>query len=126
MGAVIGDQFLDRHLGFSERGVRQILVADGPLKNVVVMLARPVRACGLAGEVLTQHRRVLVHRLERIDQGRQRFVFDHHLVDAVVGGIAIGRNDEGDLLVLEQHLAVGQNHLHVARECRHPGEVDGL
>jgi hypothetical protein len=33
---------------------------------------------------------------------------------------------EGHLLVLKQHLAVGQDHLHVAGERRHPGEVDGL
>src|SRR5262249_4453369 len=37
-----------------------------------------------------------------------------------------GRDHERHLLVLEQDLAVGQNHLHVARERRHPGEVDGL
>src|SRR5262249_26565244 len=36
------------------------------------------------------------------------------------------RDHEGDFLVLEQYLAVGQDHLHVARERRHPGEVDGL
>ena len=126
MGAVIGDHLLDRHLGLLEGGVGQVLVADGPLEDVVVVLARAVRAGGLAGEVLAQHRRILVHRLERIDHDRQRLVFDHHLVDAVIGGIAVGRDHEGDLLVLEQHLAVGQHHLHVAGKRRHPGEVDGL
>src|SRR6202165_3742023 len=58
MGAVIGDHLLDRDLRLAERGVGEILVADGPLEDVIVMLARPVRACGLAGEILAQHRRV--------------------------------------------------------------------
>jgi hypothetical protein len=31
-----------------------------------------------------------------------------------------------DFLVLEQHLAVGEHHLDVAGERRHPGEVHGL
>ena len=104
----------------------EVLVADGPFEDVVVMLARPVRADGLAGEILAQHRRIRVHRLERIDHDRQRLVFDHDLVDAVIGGIAVGGDHEGDFLILEQHLAVGQHHLHVAGQGRHPGEVDGL
>ena len=54
------------------------------------------------------------------------FVFDLDGLDAVGRRIAILGHDEGDLLVLEQHLAVGQHHLHVARQRRHPGEVDAL
>ena len=68
MDAVIGDQLLDRHLGLPEGRVGQVLVADGPLEDVVVVLARAVRARRLAGEVLAQHRRILVHRLEGVDQ----------------------------------------------------------
>ena len=113
-------------LRLAEGGIGEILVADRPLEDVIVMLARPVRAGGLAGEILAQHRGVGVHRLERIDHHRQRFIFDHDLVDAVIGGIAVGGDHEGDFLILEQHLAVGQHHLHVAGQCRHPGEVDGL
>ena len=123
---MVGDHLLDRHLRLAEGGVGQVLVADGPLEDVVVVLARAMRARGLSGEILAQHRGVGIHRLERIDHDRQRFVFNHHLVDAVVGRIAIGGDHEGDFLILEQHLAVGQHHLHVARERRHPGEVDGL
>ncbi len=126
MGAVVGEHLLDRHIRLAEGGVGQVLVADGPLEDVVMVLARAMRARGLAGEILAQHRRVRVHRLERIDHDRERFVFDHHLVDAVVRRIAVGGDDEGDFLILEQHLAVGQHHLHVARKRRHPGEVDGL
>ena len=44
MGAVIGDHLLDRHLRLAEGGVGEVLVADGPFEDVVVMLARTVRA----------------------------------------------------------------------------------
>ena len=67
-----------------------------------------------------------VHRLERIDDDGQRLVFDLDQFGGVGGDVAVGRDDEGDLLVLEQHLAVGEHHLHVARERRHPGEIDAL
>ena len=73
---MIGDHLLDRDLGLAEGGVGQVLVADGPLEDVVVVLARAVRAVGLAGEILAQHRRIGVHRLERIDHHRQRLVLD--------------------------------------------------
>ena len=126
MGAVIGDHLLDRHFRLVEGGIGQVLVADGPFEHMVVVFARAVRAGGLAGEVLADHRRIGVHRLERIDHHRQRLVFHHHLVDAVIGGVAVGGDHEGDFLVLEQHLAVRQHHLHVAGQRRHPGEVDGF
>ena len=82
----------------------------------MVLPARSSRSTGASG----------VHRLERIDHDRQRLVFDLDRVDAVIGGVAVGGDHEGDFLVLEQHLAVGQHHLHVAGQRRHPGEVDGL
>ena len=53
-------------------------------------------------------------------------VFDLDEIGGVGGDIAVGRDDEGDFLVLEQHLAVGEHHLHVAGERRHPGEIDAL
>ena len=123
---MIGNHLLDRHVSLAEGGVGQILVAHRPFEDVIMMLARPVRAGSLAGEILAQHRRVRVHGLERIDQGRQRFVFDHDLVDAVVGGIAVGGDHERHFLILKQHLAVGQHHLHVAGQRRHPGQIDGF
>jgi len=51
MGAVIGNHLLDRDIRLLKGSVGQILVADGPLKDVVVMLARAVRAGHLAGEI---------------------------------------------------------------------------
>src|SRR5262249_55163603 len=47
MGAVIGDHLLDRHLRLVEGGIRQLLVADAPLEDVVVVLARTVGATRL-------------------------------------------------------------------------------
>ncbi len=96
------------------------------LKMWLWMAARAVRAFLLVLDVLAQDRRVGVHRLERIDDDRQFLVFDLDEVGGVGGDVAIGGDDEGDLLVLEQHLAVGEHHLHVAGERRHPGEIDAL
>ena len=51
---------------------------------------------------------------------RQRLVFDLDQFGRVGGDIAVLGDDEGDLLVLEQHLAVGEHRLHVAGQRRHP------
>ena len=82
----------------------------------VVLPARSSRSTGASASIA----------LNGSISDRQRLVFDHHLVDAVVSRVAVGRDHKGDLLVLEQHLAVGQHHLHVAGERRHPGEIDRL
>ena len=44
MDALIEDQLLDRDIGLAESGIGRVLVADGPLEDVVVVLARAVRA----------------------------------------------------------------------------------
>ena len=124
--ARIGDHLLDLDVGLVEGGVGRGLFAGLPVEDVVVVLARPVRAFLLVLDVLADEGRVGVHRLHRIDVAGQPLVFDLDRVGAVGGGVAVGGDDEGDLLVLEQHLAVGQHHLHVAGERRHPGEVDAL
>ena len=126
MHALIDDQLLDRDLGLVEGGVGRRLVADLPGEDVVVVLALAVGAVGLVLDVLAEHRRVRRHRLERIDDDRQRLVFDFDQIDGVGRDIAVLGDDEGDFLVLEQHLVVGEHHLHVAGERRHVGEVDGL
>ena len=107
-------------LRVAEREIGCLAVADLPFEDVVVVLACAVRAGGLAREVLAQHRRVRVHRLERIDQRRQFLVFDLDEFRGVGRDVAVVGDDEGDLLVLEQHLAVRQHHLHIARQRRHP------
>jgi hypothetical protein len=59
-------------------------------------------------------------RLERVDDDGQFLVIDLDQFDGIGGDVAVGRHDEGDLLPLEQHLAVGQHHLLVTRQRGHP------
>ena len=97
-----------------------------PGEDVIVMLALAVGAVGLVLQILADHRRAVRHGLERIDIDRQRLVLDLDQFDGVGRGLAAFGDHEGDFLVLEQHLAVGEHHLHVAGQRRHPGEVDGF
>jgi hypothetical protein len=85
-----------------------------------------VRAVELVLDVLAQDRRVRIHRLEGIVDRRQRLVLDLDQLGGVGRDIAVLGDDEGDLLVLVQHLAGGEHHLDVAREGRHPVELDRL
>ena len=124
--ARIDDQLLDGDVGLREGGVGRGLVAGLPVEHVVVVLALAVRALGLVLDVLADDRRVGRHGLERIDVDRQRLVFHLHKISSVGRDVAVLGDDEGDLLVLEQHLAVGEHHLHVAGERRHPRQVHGL
>ncbi len=88
-----------------------------------MVLARPVCAFGLVLDVLAQQGRVGFHRLGWIDQGRQVIVVDLDQLDAVGRRIAVRGDDEGNLLVLEQHLLVCQHGLHVAGQGRHVVQV---
>ena len=124
--ALIAQQVLGRDLGLHEGDVGQLPVADLPVEDVVGMVARPVGAVFLVLDVLAQDRGALIHRLERVDEHGKRFILDLDQVRGVGGDVAVGRDDEGDLLILEQDLAVGEHHLHVARERRHPGEIDAF
>ena len=124
--ALVAQEVLGRDFGLLEGGVGQFPVADLPVEDMVRMAARPVSAILLVLDVLAQDRRVLVHRLEWVDDDGQGFVLDLDQVRGVGGDIAVGRDDEGDLLVLEQDLAVGEHHLDVAGKGRHPGQIDAL
>ena len=124
--ARIGNHLPDGDVGLGEGRIGGRLVAGLPGEDVVVMLALAVRALGLVLEILADHRRAVGHGLHRVDIDRQRLVFDFDQIGAVGRRFPGLRDHEGDLLILEQHFAVGQHHLHVARKCRHPGEVDGL
>ena len=119
MDALIGDHFFGHHVGLPERLLGRFLVADLPQEDVIVVLARPMRARRLVLHIFTQHRRVRVQRLERIDERRQFLVVDLHQFDGIGGDVAVLGNDKGHFLALEQHLVVGQHHLHVAGQRRH-------
>ena len=124
--ALIDQQIFRCGLGLGEGGVGQVLVADRPVEDVVGMAARSMRAGHLVLDVLAQNDGVGRHRLEGIDDDGQRFVFDFDKIGGVRRDVAVGGDDEGDLLVLEQHLAVGQHHLHVAGQGRHPRQIDAF
>ena len=61
-----------------------------------------------------------------LDHRRQRLVLDLDQLQRVAGAVAVVRHDERDLLALEAHLVRGQHGLHVARQRRHPGELQAL
>jgi len=126
MHALVGDQLLDGDLGVHEGALGRSRVAHLPGENVVVVPARAVRARGLAFEVLAQHRRIRRQRLERIDQRRQVLVVDLDQLDRIGRDVAVLGDHEGDLLILEQNLGVGEHRLHVASERRHVVQVQGL
>jgi hypothetical protein len=88
------------------------------------MPARPVRAFHVAFEVFAQHRRVVGLGLERIDDDGKLLVLDLDQFHRVGGDIAVLGDDEGHFLPLEEHLAVGEDHLLVAGESRHPMQIE--
>jgi len=126
MDALVGDQLLDGDLGLAEGEVGGLLVADLPGEDVIVVPALAVGALGLVLDVLAQHRRIRGHRLERVDEDRQRLVLDLDELDRVGRDVALLGDDEGDLLVLEQHLLLGEHRLHVAGERRHVVQIEGF
>ncbi len=126
MRAVVVDRLLGDDLGGADRLLGRLPVALLPQEDVVVVAPLAVGAARLAGEVLAQHGRVRLERLERIGDDRQLLVLDLDELDRVGGDVAVVGDDEGDLLALEQHLAVGQHHLLVAGQRRHPVQVQRL
>ena len=124
--ALIGDQLLDRHRGLGEGTVGRLAVADLPGEDVVVVLALAVRAVGLVADVLAQADRAVGHRLEGVVDRVELLVLDLDQLDRVGRDVAVVGDDEDDLLVLEQHLAVGQHRLDVAGQGRHPVQLERL
>ena len=126
MDALIGDQLLDRHFRLLEGRVRRLLVAHLPGEDVIVVLALAVGAVGLVLDVLAQDGRARRHRLEGIDEHGQLLVLDLDQLGRVGRHIAVLRDDEGDFLVLVQHLLLGQHRRHVAGQGRHVVQAERL
>ncbi len=82
-----------------------------------VLPARSSRSTGASG---------CERRLGVVDQRRQLLVVDLDQLDRIGRDVAVVGDHEDDLLVLEQHLAVGEHRLDVARERRHVVQVQGL
>src|SRR5579872_3856734 len=74
MHALVREQVPGRHFRLGEGGVSQVLVADLPVEDVIAMFARAVGAVFFVPDILAQHRRIRVHRLERINDYRQLFI----------------------------------------------------
>ena len=62
----------------------------------------------------------------RVDDRRQRLVFDVDQLERVARGVAVVGDDEGDLLALEPHFVGGQHGQDVMGQRRHPGEIQRL
>ena len=108
----------DDRVGLGERLVGGGLVARLPRRRGEVV--------GLAGLVVADQRRVVVERLARVDDRRQRVVLDVDQRQRVVGRVLVGRDHERDLLALEAHLVAGQHGLRVVGDRRHPREPERL
>ena len=126
MGAVIDKHLLDRHIGIGKDRVGRLLVADRPFKDVVGVFARPVRPDHLVLNVFTQHRRIRQHGFERVHDHRQGIVDHINQFGRVRGDVTVFSDDEGHFLILEQHLVLGQNRLHIARQRRHVVQAKGF
>ena len=126
MHALVADVFADRDRCRVEGLVGRIGIADVPAEDVVVVDSLAVRAGRLAFEVVTNHDCTVVHCRERVDQHVEVFVLDLDEFDRIGRNVAILGDDERDFLLLEADLAVGEHHLLVARERRHPVQVQRL
>ena len=115
MGAGVIDHFFGHDLGRAKRLFRRFLVAGFPQEDVVVMAARAVGSGHDAVEVLAQHGGIGFQRGEGVDDDGKFLVIHLDQFDGIGGDVAVSGNDEGDLLPLEQHLAIGKNHLLVTR-----------
>ncbi len=80
---------------------------------------------GLLGLVVANDH-LIFERLERIDHRRQRLIVDDDMLQRVGRDIALGRDDDADLLRVVDHLLDRQHHLGVGHERRHPVQVAGL
>ena len=123
MGAVVVHRLFGNDLGIVDDLLGAFLVAHFPQEDVVVMLARAVSAAGLALEILSQND-VGLKRLERIDDHGQRLVFHFDQFHGVGGDIAVRSYDKGHFLPLKQHFAIGQHHLLVTGQRRHPMQAE--
>ena len=119
MDALVGDQLLDRHFGVAANAASvRSLSPTSQLKMWLwcrrapwapsVLPARSSRSTGASAS----------SALNGSTSGGS-LVLDLDQLDGVGRDIAVVGDDEGDLLVLEQHLLVRQHRLHVAGQRRH-------
>ena len=125
MGAVVVDHLFGDHFGAVDGLIGRFFVAHLPQEDVVVMLARAMRARHDAVQILTQDRRIGGKRLEGVNDHGKFFVINLDQLDGIGGDVAVGRDDKSHFLTLKQHLSIGQHHLLVTRQRGHPVQVQG-
>ena len=127
--AVVIHAFRRHDVGIRDHFLRRVLVARLPRKDMVVMLARPVRTSGdgavLGHQILAQHD-VRLQRLERIDDHGQLVVLHLDRLNPVRRRVAILGHNKRHFLPLEQHFAIRKHHLLVTRQRRHPVQAQRL
>jgi len=126
MHARVEDLLAHRDGRTGERRVGGSLVTRLPGKDMIGMSARAVPHFFLVGDILADHGRIGRQRLLRVDDGRQLLVLDFDQGCAIVGGVAVGRQHHGDLLILKADFLIRQHGLHIAGNGRHPMQVDRL
>src|SRR6516225_5988406 len=89
------------------------LVADFPMKNMI----------GLLVAIFAKDRRIGSRGLMRVYEHGKLFVLNFDKLGSIGGRVLIFRNDEGDFLRLEEHLAGGGHHLLIEEKSRHPGKA---
>ena len=90
---------------------------------MVVMLAWTVRAGGdrpVFGHKILAKDHIRFQCLKRIHKYRQFFILYFDGFNAISSSIAVFGHNKSNLLPLKQHLAIGQNHLLVTGQRRHP------
>ena len=126
MCPVVVDHLLGNDVGFRQHRLGGRAVTRFPGEDVVWVTTGAVRTLFLVGNIFAKHRRIVGFRLERIYQNRQFLILDLDGRNAVRRGITVIGNNESHFLALEQHLAVGKNHLLVTGQCRHPVQTQRL
>ena len=126
MRAVVVDHLLGNDIGFRQYRLGGGAVTRLPCEDVVRVATGTVRTLFLVGNILAENRRIVGFCLERIDQNRQFLILDLDGRDAVRRRIAVISDNESHFLALEQHLAVGKNHLLVTSQRRHPVQAQRL
>ena len=104
---------LDRDVAPAEGPVGTLPVTDLPVPDVVALLLF----------ILPDDGGVWLQGLERIDHNRQGIVLDLDRGDAVGGGVPVGGQHGGHLLPVELDGVHGQDHLGIAHQGGHPGQV---